>query len=65
MAGRILILRPTSLSEFAERCEFPHDLIVVILSNNNDGKQNQKNDISYMRTIAELGTILVGQKMGT
>lgn len=30
MAGRILILRPTSLSEFAERWESSYDLIVAI-----------------------------------
>jgi hypothetical protein len=45
MAGRILILRPTSLSEFAERCEFLYDLTVAILSNRNYGNQNQDNDI--------------------
>lgn len=45
MAGRILILRPTSLSEFAERCEFPDDITVIIICNGKDCKQNQQNDI--------------------
>jgi hypothetical protein len=45
MAGRILILRPTSLSEFAERWESSYDLIVASLSNINYSKQNQANYI--------------------
>lgn len=59
MAGRILILRPTSLSEFAERCEFPHELIVVILSNSMYGIMVNKINRMIYENYKRTSTILI------